>query len=467
MSGPIITPAATTLADTMFSVPAVALAMGDDRHLAALARFEGALARAQGATGVITPQNAAAIAAALASLPVPEGAERATLFADAAKAGTIIVPFVKLLTSHVRAVAPDAAGFVHFGATSQDAIDTAHVLQIREAVIAIADDGHRLVAAAACLARAHRHAPMLARTLLQPATPIPFGLKAAQWLAGAADALVRVERTAREALTLQFGGAAGSLGSLGDRGPDVAAALARELDLALPSPALPWHSRRGAMASLGSALAILCGHAGKIARDVSLMMQFELGEVAEPSGDGRGGSSAMPHKRNPVRCMVALANAARTPGLAATLLGGLVEEHERALGPWQAEWATWPALLGCTAGGVRAMAETLEGLQVDTARMAANLDALRGLPMTETVSLALAPRLGKDGAHTIVERAARTAVASGISLADALSRDEAVADLLSAADLAALTDPAQARGASDAFIDAALSFAESIAAKKG
>ena len=398
MSAPV-----PTLADAMFSTPDVVRAMGDDRHLAALVAFEAALARAEGETGIISARDAAAITAALEAFPLPKDEERVALFSDAAKAGTIIVPFVKLLTRHVRAQAPDAAAFVHFGATSQDVIDTAHVLQIREALASIAADARRLIRAAAVLARAHRQTPMLGRTLMQPATPIPFGLKAAQWLAGTLDALRRVEREAVEALTLQFGGAAGSLGSLGAKGPEVAAALARELGLPLPAPALPWHARRGATAALGASLAVLCGHAGKIARDVSLMMQFEIGEVAEPSGGGRGGSSAMPHKRNPVRCMIALANATRAPGLAGSLLAGLVEEHERALGPWQAEWAIWPGLLGCTAGAVAAMAEALEGLEVDTERMAANLAALRGLPMTETVSLALAPKLGKEAAHAAVE----------------------------------------------------------------
>lgn len=457
-------PATATLSDAMFSTQAVTLAMSDDRHLAALVFFEAALARAEGATGVIAPDAAAAISHALGTFRIPDGQERAALFADAAKAGTIIVPFVKVLTRHVGAAASEASGFVHFGATSQDVIDTAHVLQIREAVASVAADLRRLIAAAAALARTHRDTPMLARTLLQPATPIPFGLKAAQWLAGAADALERIERDAASALVLQFGGAAGALGSLGDKGPDVAIALARELDL--PCPGLPWQARRGAMAGLGASLAIACGHAGKIARDISLMMQFELGEVAEPSGEGRGGSSAMPHKRNPVRCMIALANATRAPGLAAMLLAGLVEEHERALGPWQAEWAVWPALLGCTAGGVAAMADTLEGLEVDPRRMAANLDALRGLPMTETVSLALAPKLGKAAGHAAVERAAKAAMAAGVSLSEALSRDAAVADVLTKGEIAALTDPARARGASDSFIDAALSRAEDILAKR-
>ena len=244
-----------------------------------------------------------------------------------------------------------------------------------------------------------------------------------------------------DALRLQFGGAAGTLGSLGAKGPDVAAALAVDLGLPLPNPALPWHTRRGALCALGAALAIACGHAGKIARDVSLMMQFEIAEVAEPADAGRGGSSAMPHKRNPVRCMQALANATRAPGLVAGLLSGMVEEHERALGSWQAEWATWPALLGCTAGAVAAMADTLEGLTVDAARMAANFAALHGLPMTEAVAVALAPALGREVAHAAVERAARRVVTDRISLGEALSLEPKIAAHLDRAGIGAIDCP--------------------------
>ena len=453
-------PHASTLMDAMFSTPNVVEAVSDDAHLAALVRFEAALARAQSSAGVIPMTHAAAISDALAIFTAPAGEARAVLFADAAKSGTIIVPFVKLLTAHVRATAPDSASFVHLGATSQDAIDTAHVLQHRVAVSAIVADVRRLARGAGALARRHRNTPMLGRTLLQPATPITFGMKAAGWLAGAVDAGRRIERAADEALRLQLGGAAGTLGSLGEKGVDVAAALAADLGLPLPDPALPWHTRRGALCALGAALAIACGHAGKIARDVALMMQFEIAEVAEPTGAGRGGSSAMPHKRNPVRCMQALANATRAPGLAASLLSGMVEEHERALGGWQAEWAAWPALLGCTAGAVAAMADAIEGLTVDTARMAANLAALHGLPMTEAVAVALAPVLGREVAHAAVERAARRVVSDQIALSEALALEPEIAAHASRAEIAQLTAPEAARGSTDAFIDAALAAAE-------
>lgn len=452
--------AAHSLSDALFSTPHAARALSDDAHLRRLIEFERALARAQGRVGVIAPAYASTINDVLRSYPLPEGDGRARLFADAAKAGTMVVPLVKLLTAAVRTVAPDAAGFVHFGATSQDAIDTAHGLQFRDALDAVLADARRLAAACARQAQAHRRTLMLGRTLLQPATPITFGLKAAQWLAGVADALIRIERERDAALVLQFGGAAGTLGSLGERGPAVAEALAEELGL--DAPPVPWHVRRGNMAALGAALGVLCGHAGKIARDLSLMMQYELAEAFEPSGEGRGGSSAMPHKRNPVRCMLALADATRAPGLVSTLMAGLVEEHERALGPWQAEWAVWPALLGCAAGAVAAMADAVEGLVVDGERMRANFDALRGLPMTEAVSLALAPRLGRDVAHAAVEAAARAVAATpGTSLRDALATDARVTDALDAPALDRLLDPSCALGAADAFIEAALEQATS------
>jgi 3-carboxy-cis,cis-muconate cycloisomerase len=450
------------LVDAMFGTNAVSRALSDEAHLAAIVRFERALASAQAQAGVISPANAGAIDEALARFECP--ADRQALFSDARKAGTIIVPLAKLLTEAVHAVSRDAAGFVHFGATSQDAIDTANILQLRAALDMIIDDARRLCDALIRLADTHRHALMLGRTLMQPATPITFGLKAAQWLTGVAQAIARISQARRDALVLQFGGAAGTLGSLGDKGAEVATLLGKTLDLPLPAPALPWHTRRGALASLGADLGILCATTGKIARDLSLMMQFEVAEAFEAAGEGRGGSSAMPHKRNPVRCMIALANATRAPGLVAGLLAALVEEHERALGAWQAEWAVWPDLVRCTAGGVAAIADAMDGLVVDPKRMRANFDALGGLPMTEVVSLALAPTLGRAKAQALVEAAAKRVSPSGVALHDALASDPQVTGVLDAGRLSALLDPANALGSADVFITRALDDARMILA---
>ena len=399
---------------------------------------------------------AARIAEACASLVFDKDA----LFAAGAKAGTLAIPLVKELTGEVRKREAAAAAWVHFGATSQDVLDTALVLQLDGALALIEADLARLAHAAARLARRYRATPMLGRTLLQPGSPITFGLKAAQWLAAAADSYVRLRRSAAEALVVQFGGAAGTLGSLGSRAEDVArllnGALAPKRVPASGEAALPWHTRRGALVALAAELGILTGVCAKIARDVSLMMQFELSEAMEPNEAGRGGSSAMPHKRNPVRCMLTLSASLRAPQLVAVLLSALVQEHERALGGWQAEWAALPELVKLCGGALANMADALEGLVVDEARLRADLDVLRGLPMTEMISLALAQKIGRDEAHQVVEEAARKTAAGSGSLADALAADERVTRHLSREEIERVLDPANAQGATQKFIDLAL-----------
>jgi 3-carboxy-cis,cis-muconate cycloisomerase len=272
--------------------------------------------------------------------------------------------------------------------------------------------------------------------------------------------LIRLRRSAAEALVVQFGGAAGTLGSLGARAEDVARLLNDSLALARApksgQPALPWHTRRGNLVALAAELGILTGVCAKIARDVSLMMQFELSEALEPAEAGRGGSSAMPHKRNPVRCMLTLSAGLRAPQLVAVLMSAIVQEHERALGGWQAEWAALPELVKVCGGALANMADALEGLVVDEGRLRADLDALRGLPMTEMVSLALAQKIGRDEAHKIVEDAARKTAAASGSLADALAADERVTQHLSREEIDRVLDPMNAQGATQKFIDLAL-----------
>ncbi|MDB5650756.1 MAG: 3-carboxy-cis,cis-muconate cycloisomerase [Hyphomicrobiales bacterium] len=451
-----------SLNDAYSTYPAMATIMGDTALLRHMARFEGALAHAQAEAGLVPAEAATVIAEIAASLPFDEP----SLFADAVKAGTLAIPFVKSLTAAVRTHTPSAAPFMHFGATSQDVIDSALVLQLGEALVLIDADLTRLAGAAAGLARLHRNSAMLGRTLLQPATPTTFGLKAAQWLSAAMQSRTRVRAIAREALVAQFGGAAGTLGSLGAHGAATAAILQRRLadanaypparDATVHGTPIPWHTRRGALISLASELAIATGIAGKIARDISLMMQYEVAETFEPSEAGRGGSSAMPHKRNPVRCMLTVSAALRTPGLVATLLTGMVQEHERALGGWQAEWGALPELVKLTAGALANMADTLDGLQVDVARMRANFEALKGLPMTEMLSLALAPGLGRAEAFALVEAAAKEVAASGRSLGEIVKANTSATAHLSPAQIDAILDPLSALGATQAFIDTAL-----------
>jgi 3-carboxy-cis,cis-muconate cycloisomerase len=342
---------------------------GDAALLRAALLFEAVLAEAQMAEGLISLEAAEAIVAACAEPPDIEDLAEAT-----AHAGTLAIPLVQILRQRVAARHGDAvAALVHKGATSQDLADTAMMLQAKAGAALVGGETRRLAQALAALAEAHAATPMLGRTLLQAAQPITFGLKVAGWLQGVDGALARFDAEATAALRLQFGGATGSLAGLDGKAVAVAERLAARLDLALP--ATPWHAQREAVAGLASALAILVGAVGKIARDISLLAQTEVAEAFEPRIDGRGGSSAMAHKRNPTSCQVALSAALRAPHLAATLLSALPQEHERGLGGWQVEGPVLAELFQLTHGALVAMAPVIEGLEVDTGRMAANLAA--------------------------------------------------------------------------------------------
>ena len=334
-----------------------------------MARFEGALAIAAAAQGRIPAADAEVIARVCRNARFD-----ATALAREGRAGTLAIPFVRELTAQVAAASKQAAKHVHAGATSQDVIDTAVVLCLKPACARVGELTLRLGDAAAGLARRHAATPTAARTLLQPALAVPFGWKAAVWLSMLARSFAAVRRAARDACVLQFGGPSGTLSAFGAQAERVTAALARELDL--PASLLPWHSARDRLARLGAELAILAGAAGKIGRDVSLLMQREVGEASEGAAAGRGGSSSMPHKRNPALSMIALEAAHRAPGLAVTLLSQLAPEHERGLGQWQSQWFTLRELACGAASGAAAMAEALEGLEVNEQAMRRNLEAL-------------------------------------------------------------------------------------------
>jgi 3-carboxy-cis,cis-muconate cycloisomerase len=370
-----------------FADQACAEALADDKLLAAMARFESALALASAQAGLIPEADAQAIARVCSEFRPDIGA-----LARASRiAGTLAIPFVDELRIRVRAVSASAASCVHRGATSQDVMDTGMVLCLRPAGERITALAVRLGNAAATLAVRHQTTAMAARTLLQPALPMPFGLKAAIWLSSLARSLPAFRRSVAGACVLQFGGPAGTLSSYGERAGAVETALAGQLDL--PLSTAPWHSARDGLARLGSEAAILAGSAGKIARDVSLLMQPEIGEAAEASP---GGSSSMAHKRNPSRSLLALEAAQRVPGLAATLLGQLTPEHERGLGQWQSQWFTLRELFLATSSGLAAMCEVLETLQVDGPAMRANL---------ERSSIPAAERAGGFGAaQVMIER---------------------------------------------------------------
>jgi len=344
----------------IFVPEAVQDAVADAAWLRAMLDVEAALAAAEAAEGVIPAAAAEAIAAATP--------EVGGLGVSARASGNPVVPLVHALRS---AVGDDAADWVHWGATSQDVLDSAAMLVARRALEPVLAELDAVVEECARLARERRGTPMAGRTLLQQAVPVTFGLKAAGWLAGVAAARERL-RALREGLPAQLGGAAGTLAALGDRGPAVLAAFARELGLA--EPALPWHGARGPVAELGAALAVGAGAVEKVALDIVLLAQTEVAEVAEAGGDGRGSSSAMPHKRNPVGAVRARAAARTVRGAAGVLLEAMGGEHERAAGAWHSEWTALSDALAYTGGAAWSLQEGLSGLEVDTARMRANLD---------------------------------------------------------------------------------------------
>jgi 3-carboxy-cis,cis-muconate cycloisomerase len=440
-------PLPASLLTPLISSAAVRAILDDRARLQRMLDFEAALARAEAGLGVIPAQSAEPIAQACRA----DRYDIAGIGLDAVAAGNVAIPLVKALTAEVAKTDPQAAGHVHWGATSQDMIDTALVLELREVIDALVADLDRAIGAFVALARRHQTTPTVARTWLQQALPMPFGLKIAGYAAALGRARTRLARLRHEALRLQFGGAAGTLAALSDRGLDVTDRLAALLDL--PAPEAPWHSHRDRLAEIASAFAILTGTCGKIARDISLLMQTEVAEAFEPSAPGRGGSSTMPHKRNPTAAAIALSAATIAPNLVATILAGQVQEHERALGGWQAEWQTFPALALATSGALNAVVDIAEGLEIDVARMRHNVDATRGLIMAEAVSFALAGKLGKKQAHGLVEEASRKAARERRSLKDVLAEDPRVSAQLSGPELALLFEPLSYQGAAQTFID--------------
>jgi 3-carboxy-cis,cis-muconate cycloisomerase len=418
--------------------------LSERARVQAMLDVEAALAEIEGELGVIPRQAVAPIQAAAQ-------ADRFDLDAIAAAAagdGNLAIPLVRQLTHAVGAIDRDAARYVHWGVTSQDIIDTGLVLQLQRAVPPISRHLDRAIAAAATLARRYIDTPMAGRTWLQQSTPITFGVKAAGWL----DALSRQRTALVDALdktrVLQFGGASGTLVSLGEHGATVAERLASRLGLR--APAMPWHAYRDRLAYFACVLGVTCGTLGKIGRDVSLLAQTEVGEAAEARS---GGSSAMPHKQNPVGASVAVAASVRAPGLVATMLSAMPQEHERGVGGWQAEWSTLPELVLLTAGASRAIATVTEGLAIDVTRMRTNLESTDGLIASEAVAMALAQYVGRSDAHGIVELAARRARQTGSALIDALAADSAVTRYLTRADLEQHLSPERYVAAARALVE--------------
>ena len=412
-------------------------AVSDTAWLEGMLEAERALAAACAAVGLVSSEAATRITKAcrVELYDVEQLAEEGRAVGNPAE------PLVRALR---RAVGDEAADAVHFGATSQDVVDTAAMLVARRASGLVVAELDRLAEGCAGLAREHRDTPMAARTLLQHAVPTTFGLKAAGWLTGVLEARRRLAAVLDERLAAQLGGAAGTLASFGDDALPIAQRYAAEL--ALQEPVLPWHANRQRLVELGSALDAAAGAAAKIGLDLALLAQTEVGEVAEESG---GGSSTMPQKRNPVSSTLAVASARLAHAHASVLAGGIAHEHERAVGAWHAEWEALSGALAFAGGAVAAAADAVTGLQVDTDRMRANLEASGGVVLGERISFALTPRLGRREAHAIVGDAARAP-----SFRKALLADERVG--LSAHELEELLDPERYLGSTGALVDRAL-----------
>ena len=437
------------LIDSLATTPALAELFSDESVLRAMLDFESALARAEARTGVI-PKDAADTITALAK---PGSFDPAALSNAAFRAGTPAIPLVKALTDQVRQTNPEAAGFVHWGATSQDVVDSAMSLLLKRAEPILIGDLLRLEKALAGLSERHKDSVMVGRTLLQAAPPVTFGLKAAGWLGPVRRGRRRLRNGFRDAAVLQFGGATGTLASLGDRGMAVLEALSTELGLRTASGA-PWHTQRDQLATLICACGVLTGSLGKMARDIVLLMQNEVGEANEPGSEGRGGSSTMPHKRNPTACSLTLTSAHRVPGLVASFLSAMLQEHERGVGGWQAEWPVVATVIQSTGVAISSMAEVAEGLSVDKEKMRRNIEKTNGLIFAERAMMLLGSRLGRDVAHKLLEGAARRSTDENRNLAAVLAEMPEVIAQLSAADLKQLETPEQYLGSAEAFREA-------------
>lgn len=442
------------------------VAAGDLAWLRAMLDTEAALARAVERAG-LAPEGAGA---AVTEAAVPENFDLAELGELAGLTGN---PVPALSRALARQVPRPAASAVHRGATSQDIVDTAAMLMAGRALDVIGADLAAAADATARLVAGHRSTIMIGRTLLQQAVPVTFGLVAAGWLNALDDARAGLARVRAERLAVQFGGAAGTLAALGDRGSRVAALMAEELGL--PAPPLPWHTSRLRLLELAAALAGVVSVLSKIARDVTLLAQTEVAEVREGGGQQgggssprRGGSSAMPNKQNPVAAIAILGCAKRAPGLLATLAAAGEQEHQRAAGAWHAEWEPLADLLTITGSAASWAADLLGGLTVDTARMSANLAAANGLPLAEHVTSLLAGTLGRAAAHDLVAEAGMRATSAGLPLRDVLLGLPQSAEKLEAAGITpeqieSALDPAGYLGAAGEFTDAALAAHDRLA----
>ena len=430
-----------------YGSPAMRAVFDDTARIQAWLDVEAALARAQAETGLIPAAAAEAITAAARV----ENLDLAAMEADYDRTGFAIQPLIRQLAG---LLAPEARAFLHWGATTQDILDTGLVLQMREGLDLLEGELDRALAALAALARNHRDTPMAGRSFLQQAAPISFGYKAAVWLDELMRQRDRLAGMRARALRLQCGGAVGTLAGMGDQALAVRAALARGLDL--PAPEISWHNARDGWAECVFWLAAVSASLGRIATEIAQLMRSEIGELREPYAPGRGGSSAMPQKRNPVACPQVIAIAALLRDRPAAMLGAMVQEHERGIAAMPVEWLVMPEAFLLTAGAFAQLNPVLEGLEVDAARMRANLVADGGLMLAAGVMMALAPHLGSQPAHQAVGTASARVIEGGGSLRDALAASPSVTAHLDGPALEALFDPAAHLGMGGAMVDLVL-----------
>lgn len=437
---------------SLFYQPDVTAIFSDHALLGYMVQAEVALAKAQAQVNVI-PASAAMIIEQVGQNAVVQ-IDMDALATATGLAGNIAIPFVKQFTALVKQHDEDASRYVHWGATSQDIIDTATILQCRDALALIEQQVQQAYQLSLKQAQQYRDQVMIGRTWLQQALPITLGHKFARWAGAFKRDLDRLHAMKERVLTAQLGGAAGSLASLQDQGSAVVQAFAAQLNLTVP--ACTWHGERDRMVEIASTLALIVGNVGKMAKDWSLLMQTEIAEVFEPAAKGRGGSSTMPHKRNPVAAASILAAANRVPALMASVYQSMVQEHERALGAWHAEWLAIPEIFQLCAGALERSSEVLEHMQVNADAMQRNLECTNGLIMAEAVMMALAPKLGRLNAHHLVEQACQQAVAQQQHLKIVLADMEQVRVHFNDQALDELFNPASYLGNIQAQIDAVL-----------
>lgn len=431
----------------IFATPQMRWVFSDENRTQKYLDVEAALARVQGRLDVIP---------AAAAEEIVRNCRLDRLDMARLRDRTILIgyPVLGVVEQLADLCAGGAGEFCHWGATTQDITDTATILQVRDALDLVRADLEAISASLADLARRHRDTPMTGRSNLQHAVPVTFGLKLAEILSAIGRHLDRLSELRPRVLVGEFGGAAGTLASLGEKGLQVQESLMQELGLIQPD--IAWHTNRDRIAEVGCFLALLTGTLGKIATDVKLLMQTEVGEVAEPFAYGRGSSSTMPQKRNPISCCYIHACASVVRQQAAALLDAMIAEHERSTGPWQIEWIALPEAFMLTAGALAQTRHMLAGLVVDQGRMRANLDLTQGMVVSEAVMMYLAPHVGRQRAHDLIYEVCRRAAEQRRSVPELLVETPEVAAYLSGDELAALCDPANYLGLSAAMTDRVL-----------